>query len=128
MDPLLPRTANDEPPRRPPRGAEYDQHSMEAYAKLVERTAEVQDIAGAAAVLAWDQRTKMPEAGARARADQLATLTRLAYERFTAPEIGGLLDEVEAYGESLDFDSLEASLIRVTRRDYDKACRVPVEL
>jgi len=99
-----------------------------AYGRLVERLAEVQDIAGAAGVLAWDQRTKMPAAGAGARADQLATLTRLAFERFTSDEIGTLLDEVEPWGQSLDYDSLEASLIRVTRRDYDKARRVPLDL
>ena len=64
------------------------------YSLLVERLGEVQDIIGAGAVLGWDQRTKMPEAGALARADQLATLTRLAFERFTSPELGELLDEL----------------------------------
>jgi carboxypeptidase Taq len=98
------------------------------YSQLVERLGEVQDITGAATVLGWDQRTKMPEAGAEARADQLATLTRLAFERFTAPEVGELLDRLGPYGESLDYDSTQASLIRVARRDYDKACRVPVPL
>jgi carboxypeptidase Taq len=102
---------------------------MEAsYAKLVERLGEVQDVAASVGVLAWDQRTKMPLAGADARADQLSTLTRLAFERFTADEIGGLLEELRPYEESLDHDSLEASLIRVTRRDYEKARRVPVKL
>jgi carboxypeptidase Taq len=98
------------------------------YAKLVTRLGEVQDITGAAGVLAWDQRTKMPSAGAPARADQLSTLTRIAFERFTSDEIGGLLDELEPWGASLDYDSDEASLIRVTRRDYDKARKVPIEL
>src|SRR5205814_614272 len=105
-----------------------DAQPMEAYQRLAERLGEVQDIGGAGGVLAWDQRTKMPAAGAGARADQLSTLTRLVYERFTADEVGKLLDELVSYGESLDQDSVEASLIRVTRRDYDKACRVPLEL
>jgi len=98
------------------------------YDKLVERLGEVQDIAGAAGILSWDQRTMMPEAGARARADQLSTLVRLAFERFTSDEVGGLLDELEGWGASLDYDSTEASLLRITRRDYDKARRVPIEL
>jgi carboxypeptidase Taq len=101
---------------------------QERYEELVERLGEVQDIAGAGGVLAWDQRTQMPEAGARARADQLATLTRLAFERFTADEIGELLDELSDWGGSLDHDSTEASLLRITRRDYDKARRVPIDL
>jgi carboxypeptidase Taq len=101
---------------------------QERYERLVERLGEVQDIAGAAGVLAWDQRTKMPEAGAGARADQLSTLTRLAFERFTSDKIGGLLDELDDWGKSLDYDSVEASLLRMTRRDYDKARRVPIDL
>lgn len=100
----------------------------ETYSRLVERLAEVQDIAGAGGLLAWDQRTKMPPAGARARADQLSTLTRLAFERFTADEIGSLLEELRPYEESLGHDSVEASLIRVTRRDYEKARKVPLDL
>jgi carboxypeptidase Taq len=100
----------------------------ESYTKLLERLGEVQDIAGGVGILSWDQRTKMPAAGARARADQLATLTRLAFERFTADEIGSLLEELGPRAESLDYDSIEASLIRITRRDYDKARRVPLEL
>src|SRR5262249_48431148 len=101
---------------------------QERYDKLVERLGEVQDITGPVGVLAWDQRTKMPEAGARARADQLATLVRLAFERFTSDEIGTLLDELDDWGQSLDYDSAEAGLLRITRRDYDKARRVPLDL
>ena len=100
----------------------------ETYHTLVARLGEVQDVAGAAGILAWDQRTMMPAAGAQARADQLATLTRLVFERFTSDEIGGLLEALGPWGESLDYDSDEASLIRITRRDYDKARRVPLEL
>ncbi len=100
----------------------------EAYQRLLDRLAEVQDISAAAGVLAWDQRTMMPSGGTSARADQLATLVRLSFERFTSDEIGELLEELGPYGESLDHDSDEASLIRVARRDYDKAVRVPLEL
>jgi carboxypeptidase Taq len=100
----------------------------ETYGKLVARLGEVQDINGAAGVLAWDQRTKMPAAGAPARADQLSTLTRIAFERFTSDELGELIDELEPWAASLDYDSDEASLIRVARRDYDKARKVPIEL
>jgi carboxypeptidase Taq len=100
----------------------------ETYGKLVEKLGEVQDLAFAAGLLAWDQRTMMPPGGAHASADQLATLARLVFERFTSDEIGELLEQLEPYGASLDYDSDEASLLRVTRRDYGKARRVPLEL
>ena len=96
--------------------------------ELREKLAEVEDLGRAARVLGWDQQTMMPPGGAPARAEQLATLERLAHELFTAPAIGRLLEELRPYEESLDPASVDASLVRVTRRDYEKAVRVPPEL
>ena len=87
---------------------------------------EVHNIYSAAAVLGWDQQVFMPPGGAQARAEQLATLSKLAHERFTTDEIGSLLEELA--GAGFDYDSDEASLIRVVRRDYDKACKLPLPL
>jgi carboxypeptidase Taq len=98
------------------------------YDELVGRFAEVTDLVGAAMVLAWDHRTMMPRNGAAARAEQLGTITKVAHTMATAPEIGALLDELEPWAEELDYDSTEASLVRVARRDYNKAVRVPAEL
>jgi carboxypeptidase Taq len=96
--------------------------------ELKSRLAEVSDLAKAAALLGWDQRVMMPPAGAGARAEQTATLSRIIHDRFTDPAIGELLDELEQNADSLDYDSDDASLIRVTRRDYDKAVKVPGDL
>ncbi len=92
------------------------------------RLAEISDLGRAAGVLGWDQRVTMPPAGAEARADQLATLSRIRHDRFIDDEIGRLLDKLQPYGESLEYESDDASLIRVTRRDWDKARRIPSSL
>ena len=89
--------------------------------------AEVNDLESAGAVLQWDQSTYMPSGGGPARGRQLATLARLAHEKFTAPAIGKLLDDLSRAAESLPADSDAASLIRVTRRDYDRARKVPAK-
>jgi carboxypeptidase Taq len=86
---------------------------------------EVHDINSAAAVLNWDQQTYMPAGGATTRGRQLATLQKIAHEKFTDPAIGRMLDALEKHVASLDPDSDEAALIRVTRRDYEKAIKVP---
>ncbi len=96
--------------------------------ELRRRLAEISDLSRAAGVLGWDQRVTMPPLGTEARADQLATLGRIAHERFTDHEIGRLLDAAEPQVESLPYDSDDASLVRVTRRDWEKARRVPAEL
>src|SRR5258705_3099582 len=95
--------------------------------QLKTRLMEASDLNSAEAVLSWDQTTYMPPGGAAARGRQMSILARLAHEKFTDPEIGRLLDELAPYAESLPFDSDEASLVRVTRREYEQAVRVPAE-
>jgi carboxypeptidase Taq len=96
--------------------------------RLRELLAEVFDLQHAAAVLNWDQDTYMPAGGVRYRADQMATLRRVAHERFVTDEVGELLEKAEADTADLPEDSDERSLVRVTRREYDKSRRVPAEL
>ena len=94
---------------------------------LTIRLQEVDDLNKAAAVLNWDQTTYMPSGGAAARGRQIATLSRLAHEKFTDAALGKLLDALRPYEESLPYDSDEASLLRVTRRDYEKLIKIPSE-
>ncbi len=99
---------------------------MEAKLKeLKERLREIDDLNSASALLSWDQSTYMPPGGAEARGRQMATLGRLAHEKFTDEAIGKLLEDLRPYEESLPYDSDDASLIRVTRREYEKAVRIP---
>ena len=101
---------------------------MEAkYEELKTRLHEINDISSAAGLLYWDQSTYMPPGGAAARGRQMATLSRLAHEKFVDPAVGQLLDDLVSYQESLDYDSDEASLLRVTRRDYERATKIPSE-
>jgi carboxypeptidase Taq len=80
---------------------------------------EVDDLGRASAVLQWDQTTYMPRGGAAARGRQLATLAKLAHEKFTAPAIGELLEAARPDNEE------DEALVRVARRDYEKATKVP---
>jgi carboxypeptidase Taq len=93
--------------------------------ELKERLLEIDDLKKAEAVLEWDQSTYMPPGGAEARGRHMATLARLAQEKFVDPAIGRLLDALQPYAESLPYDSNKASLVRVTRREYERALRVP---
>jgi carboxypeptidase Taq len=99
-----------------------------AYEELRGRLGVVTDLTTAAELLFWDQTVMMPPTGARIRAEQLATIQRLAHEHAVDPEVGRLLEELRPYEDSLPYDSDEASLIRVARHDWEKARRVPPEL
>lgn len=93
--------------------------------ELKARLREVDDLQSAVSLLNWDQATYMPPAGAAARGRQMATLSRLAQEKFTDPQVGRLLDELEPLVEDLPYESDEASLVRVARRDYERSIKVP---
>jgi carboxypeptidase Taq len=96
--------------------------------ELKNRLMEIYDLDAAAAVLGWDQMTYMPAGGAPARARQTALLARLSHEKLTDPALGRLLDGLRPLEESLPYDSDDASLIRVARRNYERAVRVPPSL
>ena len=98
------------------------------YEELKKKLAEIHDVHMARSILSWDQHTKMPPKAGEIRAEQLGTLDRIAHELFIDDDIGALLEELRPYEESHDYDSDEASLLRVTRREYAKATRVPSDL
>src|SRR5215211_1536720 len=94
---------------------------------LRESLGKISDLGRARALLAWDERTQMPPAGAGPRAEQLATLARVRHERMTSDELGRLLEDAAAEVDALPYDSDEASLVRVSRRQREKARRVPAD-
>ncbi len=95
--------------------------------QLKRRLIEVNDLNSAAGVLFWDQSTYMPKGGAKARGRQLGTLQKVAHERATDPAIGKLLDDLRDYEQSLPYEHDDAALIRVARREYERATKVPAE-
>ena len=100
----------------------------DALADLKSRLADIHALDALAWLLDWDQRTTMPPAGGTHRADHLELLGRLSHGQLVDPEVGRLLEELAPVERSLDADSIDASSIRVARRDRDKAVRVPAEL
>jgi carboxypeptidase Taq len=102
--------------------------AADRFVELLRRLGEISDLQRASALLSWDEETKMPPLGAPARAEQRATISRLAHELATAPELGALFEELRELEESSEPESFEASVVRVARRDYEKKRRVPSEL
>lgn len=93
--------------------------------ELKEHYAAYFDLSATGALLDWDQQTLMPTGGGPARARQAALIGRLAHEKLTEPAFGRLLDELQPYAESLPYDHEDAALIRVARREYEHATKVP---
>jgi carboxypeptidase Taq len=96
----------------------------DALTELRGRIHEVYLLRSASAVLEWDRATQMPERGAEGRARQLALLGRTSHARLTDDRVGALLDELAPL-EAQGGDDDDAAFIRVTRREYELARRVP---
>lgn len=96
--------------------------------ELRDHLALIEDLKAAAAVLTWEQKTYMPEGGATARAQQLSTLHSAAHKRFVAEETGERLARAADAVDDTDPLDPDAALVRVTRRDYERAVRVPSTL
>jgi carboxypeptidase Taq len=101
------------------------QFMTNAYTELKDRLAKISDLNHAAAVLEWDQETYMPEGAAEGRALQIATLREFAHELLCADEIHKAIERLSSEFED---GTVEADLVRITKRDFDRATRIPSEL
>ena len=91
---------------------------------LKDRLATISDVQATQSLLLWDQQTYMPAGGVPGRAEQLATLRRLAHEMLVSKETGRLLDSV---GEPAP-ETEEFALVRLARREYGRATKLPAHL
>jgi len=96
--------------------------------ELLRRLGVIDDLVRAGTLLGWDEETKMPPAGAESRAEQRATVEAVTHEHRVDPALGELREELRPCEAAHDPESFEAGVIRVARRDYEKAVRVPPEL
>src|ERR687885_2826584 len=95
-----------------------------AYERLKDRLASISDLSSANALLFWDRQTYMPKGGVTGRAEQMATLSRLAHEMFMDAETGKLLDS----SGKPDPSSEKGALVRRARDDYERGTKLPAEL
>lgn len=101
----------------------------ETLTELRRRLGDIYQLGRASALLGWDERTKMPPAGAEPRAEVLATIARMRHELFCEERIGELLASArDELGEAEPGESADHDLVRLTSRDWEKARRVPAEL
>ncbi|MCP9495348.1 MAG: carboxypeptidase M32 [Pyrinomonadaceae bacterium MAG19_C2-C3] len=99
--------------------------STVAWHELKSRLARIYDFHSAAGLLIWDQQTNMPPGGVPARAEALATLSTVAHEHLVDDETRCLLDTI---GDDFDATTEDAALVRLVRRDYERATKLPVRL
>ncbi len=80
------------------------------------------------AVLAWDERTQMPSAGAEHRAEQSTLLAGLIHQRWVDPKFGQQLEELAESRLAADPQSDAAVIVRRLRRQCQKRVKLPQTL
>lgn len=100
----------------------------ESYRWLADHSRETAYLRSIKKLLAWDQRTFIPEKGHPHRAAQLAVLAKLIHGRDTDPRVGEHLSRVEASELIRDPEGVEAVNIREWRRSYDLNTKIPPDL
>ena len=95
---------------------------------LKTRLNQITRLGQAAGLLGWDQQTYMPSGAAEARAEQMAALSQLIHEMLTGAETAALLAKSEADAQGMDADSDDVRMLRNTRREFDRATKLPTSL
>ncbi len=89
-----------------------------------EYLADISRLSQAAALLSWDLETGCPRAGVAKRAEAMGLLSQEIFSRSVSERMGGFLDTLAATELSDD----DRALVRVVKRDYDKAKAIPPAL
>lgn len=102
--------------------------SESTYQQFREHVREIGVLSSLSHLLAWDERTQMPEAGAEYRAEQATLIATLIHRRATDPKLGDWLDALGDSSLAEDPHSVTGANIRRVRRQYDRQTKVPESL
>ena len=95
---------------------------MSAYDDLMAFQRETEALAQVAGRLGWDQETVMPRGAAEQRSEEMAAMEGVLHARRTDPRIAGWLGQARAV------DGVAAAQLRLIRRSYERAVKVPASL
>ncbi|MFT4151063.1 MAG: carboxypeptidase M32 [Paracoccaceae bacterium] len=95
-----------------------------AYDDLMTFQRQTEALAQVSGRLGWDQETMMPRGAAEQRSEEMAAMEGVLHARRTDPRVGDWL----AAAETAASDAEAAAQLRLIRRSYDRATKVPADL
>eukprot|EP01091_Cochliopodium_minus_P003542 TRINITY_DN1353_c0_g1_i1.p1 TRINITY_DN1353_c0_g1~~TRINITY_DN1353_c0_g1_i1.p1 ORF type:complete len:504 (+),score=178.75 TRINITY_DN1353_c0_g1_i1:2-1513(+) len=93
--------------------------------KLIKESKKISTLRSITSVLTWDQQVMLPPNGSQSRGQQLQVLSGIAHDLETSQLMGELISNAEKENVS---DPFEKALIRLARKSFDKASKIPKEL
>ncbi|MBL0922148.1 MAG: carboxypeptidase M32, partial [Phycisphaerales bacterium] len=101
--------------------------ASQAYDELLKLQRDAATLSSVQSLLAWDQETIMPPAGAALRADQLAGMSGVTHRAWTSVRMGELIAACESDG-AVKADEGALANVREARREFDRATKLPTDL
>lgn len=99
--------------------------TAESHSRFRDWMALIHDLQGAGRLLDWDRETLMPASGAQARGRIVATLHALRHRELLRD---GVSDDIALLEEHGELSVAERAMVRLARREHDRAARVPEDL
>ncbi|MCF6443399.1 carboxypeptidase M32 [Nereida sp. MMG025] len=93
-----------------------------SYSEMMAYVRETTALGQVAGRLGWDQETMMPRGAAPQRGEESAAMAAVLHARSTDPRLGAWLENVTPA------DEVEAAQMRLVRRGYERAVKVPADL
>lgn len=99
--------------------------NKQLYGDYVRQMQKLADVEYAIGVLSWDKEVNLPPRGARFRSQQVATLSGIAHEIFTAPALGEVIEKLAKDGKDLSLS--EQRNIALSWRDLQRSRKLDMD-
>ncbi len=101
---------------------------MSTYDDLLEISNELNNVQNAIYLLAWDERTYMPEGAVEGRSETISDLSRIYHRLITSYRLKKVLDELNKESVNAELDDLQKAAVREMTRDFERRYNIPDEL
>jgi len=98
------------------------------YKQLLAKTEDLMVLQTAEGIIHWDMETMMPPGAVEQRSQQLSLLSRIHHKMSTDPEIGKLLDAIQASPEHEALGQAEKRNIYLIKKSYREQTSLPEKL
>ncbi len=101
---------------------------MSTYEDMLEISEQLRNIQRALYLLAWDERTYMPEGGIEGRSESKAELSQIYHQKLTSEKTKKIIDELNKESAQAEMDEVQKASVREMTRDFERRYKVPDEL
>ncbi len=101
---------------------------MSTYEDLLDISQQLRNIQRSLYLLAWDERTYMPEGAVEGRSESKAELSQLYHKKLTSEKTKKIIDELNKESVQAELDEVQKAAVREMTRDFERKYKVPDEL